>query len=58
VRLHVDAIETAPSAGTLSAQELRILGDRLIRYLRLDPQLLLERRLRRLAEALERRTTN
>jgi hypothetical protein len=57
VRLHVDAVESGPPAGALSAQELRVLGDRLIRYLRLDTQLLVERRLRQLAEALERRTT-
>lgn len=57
VRLHVDAVESGPPAGTLSAEELRVLGDRLLRYMRLDTQLLVERRLRQLAEALERRTS-
>jgi hypothetical protein len=55
VRLHVDAIASSPPAGTLSAQEVRVLADRLIGYLRLDTQLLVERRLRQLTEALERR---
>lgn len=56
VRLHADAIATGPPAGTLDAEELRVLADRLIRYLRLDTQLLVERRLRQLADAVERRT--
>lgn len=55
VRLHVDAVEAAPPAGMLSDHELRVLADRLIRYLRLDTQLLIERRLRQLADALEQR---
>ncbi len=54
VRLHADAIESGAPVGTLSAQEQRAVADRLIRYLRLDTQLLVERRLRALAEALER----
>jgi hypothetical protein len=53
VRLQVDAVESGPPAGTLSQYELRVLADRLIRYLRFDTQLLVERRLRELAEALE-----
>jgi hypothetical protein len=55
VRLHAEAIAPGSAAGTLTAGELRVLADRLIRYLRLDTQLLVERRLRQLAEALERR---
>lgn len=56
VRLHAEAIDTSTAAaGTLSDQEQRVLADRLIRYLRFDTQLLVERRLRQLADALERR---
>ncbi len=55
VRLHVDAVDSGRPAGALSGHELRVLADRLIRYLRLDAQLLVERRLRQLAAALERR---
>jgi len=56
VRLHADAIDTTrPAAGTLSEQEQRVLADRVIRYLRFDTQLLVERRLRQLADALEQR---
>ncbi len=53
VRLHGDAIESGAPVGTLSAQEQRVVADRLIRYLRVDTQPLVERRLRALAEALE-----
>lgn len=56
VRLHAEAIDTRrPAAGTLSAEEQRVLADRLIRYLRFDTQLLVERRLRQLAEAIAER---
>lgn len=55
VRLHATAIASHPPAGRLSPQESRVLADQLIRYLGLDTQLLLERRLRQLADIVEQR---
>ena len=46
VRLHVDAIGSAPSLGQLDPSEMRILGERIISFYRFDTRLLLERQIR------------
>ena len=49
VRLHVDAIATAPSLGRLDGDELRALGERIIGFYGFDIRGLLERKIRELA---------
>jgi hypothetical protein len=43
VRLHVGAIGSGPPAGQLDDDEMRVLGERIIRFYRFDVRLLLER---------------
>ena len=50
VRVHVGAISAGPPAGTLNANELRVIGERIIRYYGFDTRLLVERRIRELAQ--------
>ena len=49
VRLHVDAIGSAGPVGQLEDRELRVLGERIIRFYGFDTRLLLERQIRELA---------
>jgi hypothetical protein len=42
VTLHVDAISREPPAGSLNANELRVLGERIIRFYGFDFRLLVE----------------
>ncbi len=56
VRVHVDAIDAGPPLGVLDDAEMRVLGERVIRFYRFDTRLLVERRLRELvARRRERR---
>ncbi len=48
VRLHVEAIESGPPLGTLDASEMRVLGERIIRFYGVDTSLLVERQIREL----------
>lgn len=43
VRLHGDAIGSGPPAGQLDDDEMRVLGERVIRFYRFDVRLLLDR---------------
>ena len=52
VRVHVDAIGSGPPAGVLGDIEMRIVGERVIRFYGFDTRLLIERRIRELAAAL------
>ena len=54
VRVNVSAIDTT-SLGELGAEEMRVLGERIIRFYRFDTRLLVERRLQELAELQKRR---
>ena len=56
VRLHVEAIGSGPSLGQLDASELRVLGERIIRYYRFDTRLLVERHIQELAARRRART--
>jgi hypothetical protein len=49
VRLHVDAIGGAPALGQLDDNEMRVLGERIIRFYGFDIRRLLERYVRELA---------
>ena len=49
VRLHVAAIGSGPPLGYLDASELRVLGERIIRFYGFDTRLLVERQIRELA---------
>lgn len=51
VRVHADAIAPGPPIAVLDRETLRLIGDRLIRFLGLDASLLVERALQRLAAA-------
>jgi hypothetical protein len=51
VRVATSAIDTKRSLGTLGDEEMRVLGERVIRYFGFDTRLLVERRIRELAEA-------
>ena len=48
VRLHVDAIASGDPLGRLDGNDLRVLGERIIRYYQFDTRLLVERQLRAL----------
>lgn len=48
-RVHVDAISSGPPLGQLDDYELRVIGERIIRFYKFDIRLLLERRIRELA---------
>lgn len=48
VRLHLEAIESGQPLGTLDADEMRVLGERIIRFYGFDTRLLVERQLREL----------
>ena len=50
VRLHVDAIGGGPPAGQLGDEEMRVLGERIVRFYGFDVRLLLERYVHELAE--------
>lgn len=58
VRLHVDAIGSEPPLGYLDANEMRVLGERIITFYRFDTRLLLERQIRELATRRQARGTN
>lgn len=49
VRLHVDAIGSGEALGRLSADESRLVGERIIRFYGFDTRGLLERQIRELA---------
>ena len=49
VRLHMDALESGPPLGALDKGEMRILGERIIRFYGFDTRLLLEQYVRELA---------
>jgi hypothetical protein len=49
VRLHADAIGSGPPLGQLDDNEMRVLGERLIRFYDFDVRLLLERYIQELA---------
>ena len=49
VRLHLDAVESGPSLGILDDEEMRTLGERIIRFYQFDTRRLLEARIRELA---------
>ena len=48
VRVHVEAIDSGPPLGALDDHEMRVLGERIIRFYGFDTRLLLERQLREL----------
>lgn len=54
VRVHVDAVAPGAPVATLERDTLRLVGDRLIRFLGLDASLLVERALQRLAASRDR----
>jgi hypothetical protein len=56
VRLHVEAIEPAPSLGELTDDETRELGERVIQFYGFDTRALVDRRIRELAETRRRAT--
>lgn len=49
VRLHVDAIGSAAPLGQLDDSEMRVLGERIVRFYGFDIRLLLERQIHELA---------
>ena len=49
VRLHTDAIDSGPPLGVLNDDELRTVGERLVRFYAFDIRGLLERQIRELA---------
>ncbi len=49
VRLHVEALASGPPAGRLRAEELRVVGERIVRFYGIDAGALVERRIRELA---------
>ena len=49
VRVHADAVDTGPSLGQLDGDEMRKLGERVVRFLGLDTRRLVERAIRDLA---------
>ena len=53
VRVHADAVAPGPPVATLGRDALRVVGDRLIRFLGLDASLIVERALHRLAAGRE-----
>lgn len=55
VRVDLSAIDTARSLGTLTSEELRVMGERVIRCFGFDTRLLVERRIRELASARRQR---
>jgi hypothetical protein len=55
VRLSVDAIGSAAPLGRLDDNEMRVLGERIVRFYGFDVRLLLEREIRELAERHARR---
>ena len=57
VRLSVDAIGSAAPLGRLDDNEMRVLGERIVRFYGFDVRLLLERQIRELAERHARRAT-
>jgi hypothetical protein len=58
VRLHVDAIGSAGSLGQLDDNEMRVLGERIIRFYGFDVRLLLERQIRELSTRRQARGRN
>jgi hypothetical protein len=58
VRLHVDAIGGPGSLGRLDDNEMRVLGERIIRFYGFDVRLMLERHIRELATRRQARGTN
>ncbi len=58
VRLHVDAIGSAPALGRLEDSEMRVLGERIIGFYGFDIRLLLERHIRELAARRQSRGSN
>ena len=58
VRLHVAAIGSAPPLGHLDANEMRVLGERIITFYRFDTRILLERQIRELAARRQTRDAN
>lgn len=55
VRLHANAIESGPPVGVLRDEEMRELGERVIRFFRFDTDRLVQRRLEELAARQKRR---
>ena len=49
VRIHVDAVDSGTSLGELSADEMRVLGERIIGFYGFDTRALVERKIRELA---------
>jgi len=49
VRLHVEAVDSGDALGVLNANEMRVLGERIISFYRFDTRLLIERQIRELA---------
>ena len=58
VRLHVDAIGSAAPLGQLNDDEMRIVGERMIRFYGFDIRLLLERHIRELVARRQARGPN
>ena len=58
VRLHLDAIGSGPALGQLDDNEMRVLGERIIRFYGFDLRLLLERHIRELAARRQARGSN
>ena len=58
VRLHVDAIGSSPALGRLDDGEMRVLGERIVRFYGFDLRLLLERHIRELAARRHARGPN
>jgi hypothetical protein len=57
VRLHVNAIGGGPALGQLDDNEMRVLGERIIRFHGFDIRRLLERSVRELAARRQARDT-
>lgn len=55
VRVHVDALGTAPALGRLAAREMRDIGERVIRFYGFDTTALVERRIHELAARVRAR---
>ena len=49
VRVHIGSIESRPALGRLNENEMRVLGERIIRFYQFDTRLLVEKRIKELA---------
>lgn len=58
MRLHVDAIGSAAALGRLDDSEMRVLGERIIRFYGFDIRLPLKRHIRELAARRQARDPN